>query len=141
MDLNWIWFGLTLFVLLIDLLTSNFTYSWLSLGFIPAFFLGFFFSFEIQVAVALVIGVISLIYGLRVSKKYINLNMTQEKLLMGKYIGREFTAEDKIEKEGRVKVNEVFWFVRNIGETIDKGDAYVVVEVKDNKLIIKKGDV
>lgn len=141
MGLNWIWFALTLFVLLIDLLTSNFTYSWLSLGFIPAFFLGFFFGFEIQVAVALVIGVISLIYGLKVSKKYINLNMTQEKLLMGKYIGREFTAEDKIEKDGRVKVNEVFWFVKNIGETINKGDAYTVVEVKDNKLIIKKGDV
>ncbi len=67
--------------------------------------------------------------------------MTQEKLLMGKYIGREFTAEDKIEKEGRVKVNEVFWFVKNIGETINKGDAYMVVEVKNNKLIIKKGDV
>lgn len=140
MGLNWIWFGLVLFVLLVDFLTSNFTYSWLALGFIPAFFLGFFVGFEIQVVVALVIGVLSLVYGLKVSKKYIRTNISQEKLLMGKYEGKEFIAKEQIEKETRIKINEVFWAVKNIGEKINKGDTFKVLEVKDNKLIVRKGD-
>ena len=141
MGLNWIWFALVLFVLLVDFLTSNFTYSWLAIGFIPAFFLGFFVGFEIQVVVALVVGVISLVYGLKISKKYIKTNITQEKLLLGKYEGQEFIASETIEKEKRIKINEVFWAVKNIGETINKGDTFRVLEVKDNKLIVKKGDV
>lgn len=140
MDLNWIWFGLILFVLVLDLLTSNFTYSWLSIGFIPAFFLGFFVSFEIQVIVALVLGGIALLYGLKFSKKYINTNIPQEKLLMGKYIGKEFIAEEEIHMENRLKINEVYWSVKNIGEPINKGDVFKVLDVMDNKLIIKKGD-
>jgi len=140
MDLNWIWFGLILFVLALDLLTSNFTYSWLAIGFIPAFFIGFFVNFEIQVVVALVLGGTSLLYGLKVSKKYIKTNIPQEKLLMGKYIGREFTADEEIHKENRLKINEVFWAVKNIGETIKKGETFKIIDVKDNKLIIKKGD-
>ncbi|WP_017416097.1 NfeD family protein [Clostridium tunisiense] len=140
MGLNWIWFALVLFVLLVDFLTSNFTYSWLALGFIPAFFLGFFVGFEIQVVVALVIGVLALIYGLKVSKKYIKTNISQEKLLMGKYEGKEFVAQEQIEKETRIKINEVFWAVKNIGEKINKGDTFKVLEVKDNKLIVRKGD-
>lgn len=140
MDLNWIWFGLILFVLVLDLLTSNFTYSWLSIGFIPAFFLGFFVSFEIQVIVALVLGGTALLYGLKFSKKYIKTNIPQEKLLMGKYIGKEFMAEEEIHMEKRLKINEVFWSVKNIGETINKGEVFKVLDVMDNKLIIKKGD-
>lgn len=98
-------------------------------------------NFEIQVVVALVLGVISLFYGLKVSKKYIKTNITQEKLLLGKYEGQEFVAPETIEKETRIKINEVFWAVKNIGETINKGDSFRVLEVKDNKLIVKKGDV
>ncbi|MEG0773294.1 NfeD family protein [Clostridium sp.] len=140
MGLNWIWFALIIFVLIVDLLTSNFTYSWLALGFIPAFFLGFFLSFEIQVVIALVIGVVSLLYGLKFSKKYINTNIIQEKLLLGKYEGREFIANETIDKETRIKINEVFWGVKNIGEKIEKGESFKVLEIRDNKLIIKKGD-
>jgi membrane protein implicated in regulation of membrane protease activity len=138
--LNWIWLALIIFVLLVDLLTSNFTYSWLALGFIPAFFLGFFLDFEIQVVIALIIGVISLIYGLNFSKKYIKTNIIQEKLLVGKYEGQEFIAEESIDKETRIKINEVFWGVKNIGEKIEKGESFKVLEIKNNKLIIKKGD-
>jgi len=140
MDLNWIWFGLILFVLVLDLLTSNFTYSWLSIGFIPAFFLGFFVSFEIQVIVALILGGTALVFGLKISKKYIKTNIPQEKLFMGKYIGKEFTADEEIIKEKRLKINEVFWTVKNNGEIIKKGETFKVLDVTDNKLIIKRGD-
>ncbi len=45
MDLNWIWFGLLIFVIIVDITTSSFTFSWLGLGFIPAFIAGYFVDY------------------------------------------------------------------------------------------------
>ena len=41
MEINWVWLLLTAFVIVIDFLTSDLFYSWLVIGFIPAFLLGF----------------------------------------------------------------------------------------------------
>ncbi len=142
MDLNWIWFGLLIFVILIDIFTSNFTFSWLGIGFIPAFIAGFFVDFTTQIWIALVIGIISIIFGLKISKRYINVKLPEEKLLVGKYEGVEFTSDTSIgtNKESRIKVNEVYWTARNIGEAIEEGDTFKVIKIDSNKLIIKKGE-
>lgn len=141
MGLNWIWFALTIFVIIIDITTSSFTFSWLAIGFIPAFIAGFFIGFTSQIWIALVIGIIAIIYGLKVSKKYITKNLPKEKLLVGKYEGKQFTADFNLQpnRECRIKVNEVYWTARNTGEEISLGDIYTVINIEENKLIIKKG--
>ena len=141
MDLNWIWFALTIFVIILDITTSNFTFSWLAIGFIPAFIAGFFIGFTGQIWIALIIGTISIIYGLKISKKYITKNLPKEKLLVGKYEGKQFTADFNLQPHGerRIKVNEVYWTAKNIGEDISFGDIYTVLNIQENKLIIKKG--
>ncbi len=75
------------------------------------------------------------------SKKYINVNLPTEKPLVGKYEDREFVSEVKLEsnRECRIKVNEVYWTARNIGEDINIGDTFKVLKIENNKLIIKKG--
>ncbi len=137
MDLNWIWFGLLIFVIIVDITTSSFTFSWLGLGFIP----GYFVDFTTQIWIALILGTIAIIFGLKVSKKYINVNLPTEKPLVGKYEDREFVSEVKLEsnRECRIKVNEVYWTARNIGEDINIGDTFKVLKIENNKLIIKKG--
>jgi membrane protein implicated in regulation of membrane protease activity len=141
MDLNWIWFGLLIFVIVVDITTSSFTFSWLGLGFIPAFIAGYFVDFTTQIWIALILGTIAIIFGLKVSKKYININLPTEKPLVGKYEDREFVSEVKLEsnRECRIKVNEVYWTARNIGEDINIGDTFKVLKIENNKLIIKKG--
>ncbi|HAR86784.1 MULTISPECIES: NfeD family protein [Clostridium] len=141
MDLNWIWFGLLIFVIVVDITTSSFTFSWLGLGFIPAFIAGYFVDFTTQIWIALILGTIAIIFGLKVSKKYINVNLPTEKPLVGKYEDREFVSEVKLEsnRECRIKVNEVYWTARNIGEDINIGDTFKVLKIENNKLIIKKG--
>ncbi|WP_346884379.1 NfeD family protein [Clostridium sp. UBA4395] len=141
MDLNWIWFGLLIFVIVVDITTSSFTFSWLGLGFIPAFIAGYFVDFTTQIWIALILGTIAIIFGLKVSKKYININLPTEKPLVGKYEDREFVSEVKLDsnRECRIKVNEVYWTARNIGEDINIGDTFKVLKIENNKLIIKKG--
>lgn len=141
MGLNWIWFALTIFVIIIDITTSSFTFSWLAIGFLPAFIAGFFIGFTSQLWIALVIGIIATILGLRVSKKYITKNLPKEKLLIGKYEGKQFTSDFNLKSKGecRIKVNEVYWTAKNYGEEISFGDIYTVMSIEENKLIIKKG--
>lgn len=140
MEINWIWLLLTAFVIVIDFLTSDFVYSWLVIGFIPAFLLGFFVVFPVQVFIAVMIGGISIVLGLKYSRKYIKKNIKQEKLMMGKYLGQEFVANIDIIKEEQMKVNGVYWRVKNIGSPIISGESFIVVDIENNKLIIKKGD-
>lgn len=141
MGLNWIWFALTLLVVIIDISTSSFTFSWLAVGFIPSFIAGFFIGFTWQIWIALILGTISIILGLKISKQYITKNLPKEKLLIDKYEGRQFTSDFNLErnKECRVKVNEVYWTAKNMGENINFGDIYTIVSIEENKLIIKKG--
>lgn len=142
MELNWIWFGMLILVILIDIFTSNFTFSWLGIGFIPAFIAGFFVDFTTQIWIALILGIVSIVLGLKISKKYIKATLPEEKLLIGKYEGQEFFAEIFIgkNKEERIKVNEVYWLVKNIGVDIQIGDMFIVEKVDNNKLIIRKGE-
>lgn len=141
MGLNWIWFGLLIFVIVIDITTSNFTFSWLGIGFIPAFIAGYFVDFTTQIWIALILGTIAIIFGLKVSKKYINGNIPNEKPLIGKYEDREFISDVRLEsnKECRIKVNEVYWTAKNTGEDINIGDTFKVLKIENNKLLIKKG--
>lgn len=141
MGVNWIWFALTIFVIIIDVTTSSFTFSWLAIGFLPAFIAGFFIGFTSQIFIALILGTIAIIYGLKISKKYITKNLPQEKLLVGKYEGKQFIADFILPQSGecRIKVNEVYWTAKNIGEAINFGDIYTIISIKENKLIIKKG--
>ena len=140
MGINWIWLGLLIFVIVLDITTSSFTFSWLGIGFIVSFILGFFFDITIQVLVAVILGTISLLIGLKYTKKYMNKNIPQEKLLVGKYEGLQCEADFDLESNSqcRIKVNQVYWTAKNIGEPIKKGDTYTILKIENNKLIIKK---
>jgi len=136
--MHWIWFILIVFVVALDLATSNILLSWLSLGFLPAWILGFYVDFWIQAVVALLIGFIALFYGNRLSKKYIRQNISTDPILLDKYIGHSFVAEHAIAYNAQHKVNGIYWQVRNIGHHIQVGDRCSIVAIEENKLIIRK---
>ncbi|MFR1708500.1 MAG: NfeD family protein [Clostridium sp.] len=140
MELNWIWFGLLIFVIVVDITTSSFTFSWLGIGFVPAFIAGYFVDFTTQIWIALILGTVAIIFGLKISKKYIHGNLSNEKPLVSRYEDREFVSEVRLEsnKECRIKVNEVYWTARNLGEDINIGDTFKVLKIENNKLLIKK---
>ena len=101
-------------------------------------FIRFYSTISVQVFIAVIVGGISIVLGLKYSRKYIKKNIKQEKLMMGKYIGQEFVANIDIAKEEQMKVNGVYWRVKNIGSQIASGESFVVVDIENNKLIIKR---
>lgn len=143
MDLNWIWFGLLIFVIIVDVATSSFTFSWLGIGFVVAFIAGYFVNFTTQVCIALIVGSIAIVFGLKISKKYVHTNLAERKPFARKYDDREFISEVNVEsnKECRVKIDELHWTVRNVGDNIVVGDVFKVLKIENNKLIIRKGEI
>lgn len=140
MGINWIWLALLVFVVVLDICTSSFAFSWIGIGFIVAFIAGFFLDFTLQLYIAIILGTISLLIGLKVTKKYMKKNLKNEKLLVGKFEDKEFTADFTLNSnsESRIKVKEVYWSAKNIGEDISVGDTFKVLKIENNKLIISK---
>lgn len=136
--MHWIWFILVVFVVALDLATSNILLSWLGLGFLAAWLLGFYVDFWVQAVVALLIGLIALFYGNRLSKKYIRRNISTDPILLDKYIGHSFVADHDITHHAQHKVNGIYWQVRNIGQPIEGGQRCFIIAIEENKLIIRK---
>lgn len=140
MGLNWIWLLFLVFVFALDIFTSSFTFSWLGVGFVVAFIVGFYTDFIVQVALAVLIGTVSILFGIKVTKKYVKGKIPAEKLMVGKFVNKQFIADFDLgpNDECRTKVNEVYWAVRNVGDPIKKGDRYTILKIDENKLVIKK---
>lgn len=139
--MGWVWIILIVFVVILDIGTSNILFSWLSIGFMAAAVLDLFkIEFGIQVLVAGILGVIFIIIGNIVSRKYIKNNIQNKPVLIDKIIGNSFIAEKDIEKLSQQKVNGIYWFLINQGETIKKSEKFIVTKIEKNKLVIKKGE-
>lgn len=134
-----LWVVLLVICVLVDLFTSNFLFIWIGLGAIAALIcelLGL--SIPVQLVVGIIISVISTAVGYPLSKKLlkrtVEKTMTQEE----SYIGQRFKAIEDITDEGKISLNGSYWRVKNIGEKILKDEYFEVIDIKGNKIIIKK---
>lgn len=55
-----------------------------------------------------------------------------------KYIGLIKTAEEDILEEGRIKIDGIYWGIKNKGPQIKAGDKFKIIEIEGIKLIIEK---
>lgn len=136
--MNWIWLVLVVLLVAFDIATSDILLSWLAVAFVFAWLLGFTLEFQYQVMVAAGLGTVLLLIGNHVSKKYIRKNIQNTPILVDKIIGNTFTAETEIQGNAQQKVNGIYWQVVNEGPAIAPGDRFKVLEIKENKLIVKK---
>lgn len=136
--MNWIWLILIIVVAVLDLMTSNVLFSWIGIGFLAAWLAGFYVDFWIQMLIAFLIGLVALIIGNKISRKYIKRNIPNDPILVDKIIGHTFIAEKEILESVQQKINGIYWNLKNIGDPVKPGERFSVLKIEDNKLIIRK---
>ena len=136
--MNWIWVLLVVIVIVLDIATSNVIFSWLSIGFAAAFIASGFLDFQYQAIIAFVLGIIFILIGNNITKKYIRKNINNEPILVDKYIGQLYVADKDIAHDTQHKVNGIYWMLINEGPVIHEGEHFRVVEIRENKLVIIK---
>ena len=136
-----VWVVLIIFAVLIDLITSNIMFSWLTIGFALAIIANLFgLEGSIQVIIAALIGVIAFMFGTRISRNYLTKNIMQTPILTDKLVGVRVKSDKRIEGNAQHKINGIYWTVFNEGQVIEPGEEFEVFGIKNNKLYIVKVD-
>ena len=139
----WIWVAIVVITIIWELSTFDLNCLWFTIAATVALVLSFFpdvFSPVIQIAVFAVTSLV-LFFAL---KKWTQKAMTvpDTHLNADALVGKEVTVEEKVEagKNGTTKVNGVVWSImfEDKNETAEVGETVVIVEIKGNKLLVKK---
>lgn len=134
-----LWISIAIAAVIFDMLTSAFMFIWFALGSIVAiiaYFLGA--TFIVQLLLFVVVSTILLLLGYPLVKKTIKKTVPKTLKQEESYVGREFVIDEDILDKAILKVDGIYWTVRNDGEEIKKDDRIKVIKIEGNKLVIKK---
>ncbi len=134
-----LWIVIGAVTLVLDIITSSLLFVWFTVGSVGAiitFILGY--PLLNQSIVFLVISGILLIAAYPVFKIKIKGKIKPVLRTEQTYIGREIIVNDEIIDKGLVKIDGIYWTIRNDGEALKKGDRVKVVSLEGNKFIVKK---
>lgn len=137
MELFLFWVVLSIGAILIDIFTSAFLFVWFAIGGVAAIAGGLVgLGFPAQLGIFIVVSLISMALGYPLAKKKFK-NTTKTPLMEETYIGKEFLAEEEIDKTSRIKVGGIYWTGKNDGEKINKGEKFKIIGIEGNKLLIE----
>ncbi|MDS0524546.1 NfeD family protein [Clostridium sp. SHJSY1] len=132
------WLVFSIGMVIVDIFTSTFLFVWFAFGggaAIVANLLGA--NITIQIIVFGLIGILAVAIGYPWAKKKFKTSIKHTPLMEETYVGKQFTAEEDIEKTTRFKVSGIYWTGSNVGNIIKKGQKFEVVGIDGNKLMIK----
>lgn len=133
------WIIVAIVMIVIDLATSAFLFCWIGLAAIISMILNLFsLSFITQVIVFGIISLILILVGYPLVKKKFKTNINSLPLMEENYVGMIFEAEERIENTAQIKISGIYWVVVNEGEVIEKGDKFIIKDIRGNKFIINK---
>lgn len=137
----WIWLGVIVFTLVIEIFTTELISIWFTLGAVPPFILAGTTPLAPvwQIVIFIALSALMLAFLRKVTKKYL-LKGNNEKTNTDLLIGKECTllADTDFEKTGKVRINDVEW--NAVGENrakIAAGTIVEIVKLSGNKLIVK----
>lgn len=138
-----LWFFVATFVIAIDVLTSNFLFAWFSIGAFAAMISEVFnVSNGTQIVIFLFVSLITISVGYPLTRNKLKKNMKRTPLMEEKYIGLVKVAEEDILEEGRIKLDGIYWGIRNKGPKIKAGEKFKILEIEGIKLsIIKEEEI
>lgn len=137
MGLLLFWLILSIGAILIDIFTSAFLFVWFAIGGFAALAGGLAgLEFSAQLGIFIVVSLISIAIGYPLVKKKFK-NTTNTPLMEETYIGKEFIAEEEIDKTLRIKVGGIYWTGKNDGAKINKGEKFKIIGIEGNKLLIE----
>ncbi|HHV70991.1 MAG TPA: NfeD family protein [Clostridia bacterium] len=133
------WLIIAVTAMVIDLLTSNFLFIGFTLGgFLAILTLNLQGSIFLQIIVFALVSCLFILLIYPQIKKYLNKEGQKFMTTEQRIIGREYTAEEEIKGEATVKLEGIYWTVRNEGADIKKGERFLVERVEGNKLVVRK---
>lgn len=134
-----LWIIISVVALVVDIATSAFLFMWFTVGGIAAIIaLIFGSSTAIQIIVFIAVSAISMAIGYPMIKKTLKSTVPRTNTMEESYIGREIIVDEDVVEKASVKVDGIYWTIKNIGEPVKKGDSVRVTSIDGNKLIVKK---
>lgn len=143
MDWIWVWVAVIAVSLLVEIATLEMVSVWSAIGGVGALILAACnVVFDIQLIVFFAISIILLLSFRKLALKYL-LKNNNAKIGTDSIIGstHKLTSEITNDDNGTVKINGVTWTAVNItDEALPVGTKVEILEIRGNKLIVKKGE-
>ncbi|MHC6178987.1 NfeD family protein [Clostridium sp. JNZ X4-2] len=134
-----LWIAVGLIALLIDITTSAFLFVWFTIGAIGAIIAQILnYSFLVQFIVFVAVSVILMLICYPIVKKSIKGSVKPTLLREKTYVGREVVIDEEMLENNGVKVDGVYWNIKDTEYVLKKGDRIKIVGMEGNKLVIKK---
>lgn len=133
------WIVISVAALIVDLATSAFLFLWFTIGGIAAI-IAFIFnaSTALQIVIFIAVSTISMAVGYPFVKKTLKGTVEKTSTMEETYIGREITVDEDIVEKAIVKIDGIYWTIKNAGEPIKKGDKITITGIEGNKLLVNK---
>ena len=133
------WIIISVVALVVDIATSAFLFLWFTIGGIAAIIALIFGSaVSIQIIVFIGVSAISMAIGYPLMKKTLRGTVSKTNTMEEGYIGREITVDEDLIEKAKVKIDGIYWTIKNIGDPVKKGDKISIIGIEGNKLIVEK---
>lgn len=134
-----LWLSIAAGVILLDILTSNFLFAWFAIGSFAAMLAGALGQvIGVQIIIFLLVNLITVSIGYPIVRKKYKAGAKRVPLMEEKYIGRIFIAKEDIERQGRMRLDGIYWGIINYGDKIKKGEKFKITAIEGIKLVIIK---
>ena len=145
--MEWIWLGLMIALVVIELTTTQLICVWFAFGamvtsILTVIFGNIGFGIGWQIVVFIIVSVALLFSTRPIVKKFLHKKTEKQKTNLELYIDKEAIVTediDNIRGEGAVKINGLVWSAKSkSGEGIPSGEIVIFKEIIGNKAIVER---
>jgi len=134
-----LWLTIAIITLLLDVITSSFLFVWFTIGGIAALIAMTLGSTElVQWVVFIAVSLIFMAVGYPIVKKTIKKTVPRTATMEEGYIGREITVDEDVVEKALIKIDGIYWTIKNQGTPIKKGDKVKITGIEGNKMLVNK---
>lgn len=139
MGLLFLWIAVAIAGIIADIVTSGYIFFVFSIGSIFAIISGMLGANNIaQIFVFLLISAVTFGISYPIIKRTIKQTVNKTPRMEEEYIGRELIADEDIADKALIKIEGIYWTVKNLNGVIKKGDKIRIVGIDGNKILIEK---
>ncbi|PRR78317.1 hypothetical protein CLLI_17440 [Clostridium liquoris] len=121
------------------MITSNLLFVWFTVGCLASLIaLILNYSFTVQLITFVGVSALFMAIGYPLAREALNKTVSKTPTMEEGYIGREITVDDEVIEKAMIKLDGIYWTIKNQGEVIKKGDKAQIIGIEGNKLIVKK---
>jgi membrane protein implicated in regulation of membrane protease activity len=134
-----LWLSIAIVTLLLDIITSSFLFVWFTIGGMAALIaMTLNCTTFVQWVVFISISAVSMAVGYPVVKKTIKKTVPRTATMEEGYIGREIIVDEDVVEKAMVKIDGIYWTIKNQGTLIKKGDKVKITGIDGNKMVVEK---